>query len=62
MGAGLGLDVACLTDGRFSGGCVAILRDDRVKPSFTGLTVSVLGMLFQRLKSVAPSPLCKMAT
>lgn len=22
MGAGLGLDVACLTDGRFSGGCV----------------------------------------
>lgn len=25
MGAGLGLDVACLTDGRFSGGCVTIL-------------------------------------
>jgi dihydroxy-acid dehydratase len=22
MGAGLGKDVACLTDGRFSGGCV----------------------------------------
>lgn len=22
MGAGLGQDVACLTDGRFSGGCV----------------------------------------
>ena len=22
MGAGLGYDVACLTDGRFSGGCV----------------------------------------
>lgn len=25
MGAGLGLDVACLTDGRFSGGFVYIL-------------------------------------
>jgi hypothetical protein len=25
MGAGLGLDVACLTDGRFSGGYVACL-------------------------------------
>lgn len=25
MGAGLGLDVACLTDGRFSGGCVIAL-------------------------------------
>jgi dihydroxy-acid dehydratase len=25
MGAGLGYDVACLTDGRFSGGCVVLL-------------------------------------
>jgi dihydroxy-acid dehydratase len=25
VGAGLGLDVACLTDGRFSGGWVALL-------------------------------------
>ena len=25
MGAGLGQDVACLTDGRFSGGCVTYL-------------------------------------
>jgi dihydroxy-acid dehydratase len=34
MGAGLGLDVACLTDGRFSGGCVTIFPNDFVEPTF----------------------------
>jgi len=28
MGAGLGYDVACLTDGRFSGGYVASTEND----------------------------------
>lgn len=64
MGAGLGFDVACLTDGRFSGGYVPFLKR-RVFSYLAPLAVhtdSSLDMSSQKRKSAALLLSSKMAT
>jgi hypothetical protein len=64
MGAGLGLDVACLTDGRFSGGYGPVpfpFLAHLLTSSDIARTVSVSDTSFRKLKLVDPSHWSKMA-
>ena len=45
MGAGLSQDVACLTDGRFSGGCVCLMTPSQFSSSYCYILTSSHGFV-----------------
>jgi dihydroxy-acid dehydratase len=56
MGAGLGLDVACVTDGRFSGGTHGFTVGHVVPEAFTGGNIALIED--GDVSSLSPLPVC----